>query len=245
MARKRMIDPEFWRDEKVAQLKPIERLLFIGLWNFADDDGYGRANPTLIKADVFPYDTLRAPDIEKGLASIATLKMITLYEVDGQQYYHVLNFKKHQSINKPQKSTLPKPGESLRDDYGNVTGTLPPKRKEEKRIEENINIGDLNALFESVWLAYPNKKGKGQVSDTQKKKLYAIGEIEILRCISRYLDGLKADDWRKPQYGSTFFNSGYVDYLDENYAEESADQPKKKKYRIEIINGQEVAIPDE
>ena len=31
------------------------------------------------------------------------------------------------------------------------------------------------------------------------------------------------DTWRKPQNGSTFFNSGYVDYLDANY-----EKPQQK-----------------
>ena len=38
------------------------------------------------------------------------------------------------------------------------------------------------------------------------------------QAINRYLTELKKDaSWRKPQNGSTFFNSGYVDYLDENF----------------------------
>lgn len=78
-----------------------------------------------------------------------------------------------------------------------------------------------NALFEELWSAYPNKKGKGQVSDAKKLALLSIGREEMLRAIARYLAGLKKDEWRKPQNGSTFFNSGYVDYLDENY---QADQ---------------------
>lgn len=85
-------------------------------------------------------------------------------------------------------------------------------KKDEKKKKENKTITD---FFESVWLLYPEKKGKGQVSDTQKAKLHAIGYDEIKRCIDRY----KADkeDWKKWQNGSTFFNSGYIDYLDENY----------------------------
>ena len=68
---------------------------------------------------------------------------------------------------------------------------------------------------------YPNKKGKGQVSATKKKKLYDIGFDDMKKCIDRYLKELEKDkDWRKPQNGSTFFNSGYVDYLDENYKED-------------------------
>ena len=74
-----------------------------------------------------------------------------------------------------------------------------------------------NALFEELWSAYPNKKGKGQVSDAKKLALLSVGREEMLRAIRRYLSDLKKDEWRKPQNGSTFFNSGYVDYLDKNY----------------------------
>lgn len=77
---------------------------------------------------------------------------------------------------------------------------------------------EINEFFERIWKLYPNKKGKGQVSDAKKKKLYEIGYDEISRAIDRYKDGLLKDDWRKPQNGSTFFNSGYVDYLDANYS---------------------------
>lgn len=106
---------------------------------------------------------------------------------------------------------------------------------EEKEIEKdkensNININcasdnapkasrsEINEFFERIWKLYPNKKGKGQVSDAKKRKLYEIGYDEISRAIDRYKDGLLKDDWRKPQNGSTFFNSGYVDYLDANYS---------------------------
>ena len=81
---------------------------------------------------------------------------------------------------------------------------------------------EINAFFESVWKLYPSKKGKGQVSDAKKKALYKIGYEELSRAIERYKAGLAKDDWRKPQNGSTFFNSGYVDYLDANYTEDAA-----------------------
>lgn len=85
--------------------------------------------------------------------------------------------------------------------------------------EKDINtMCNANALFERLWKMYPNKKGKGQVSDTQKKRLLAIGETTLVKAIERYSLELQKDaDWRKLQNGSTFFNSGYVDYLEENY----------------------------
>lgn len=98
--------------------------------------------------------------------------------------------------------------------------------------ENNINtLADAKELFERLWKLYPNKKGKGQVSDTQKKRLLAIGEDKLVKAIERYSLELQKDaDWRKAQYGSTFFNSGYVDYLDENYVPGKETKAKKNTF---------------
>lgn len=89
---------------------------------------------------------------------------------------------------------------------------------------------DVDAFFESIWELYPVKKGKGQVSDTKRKALFKIGYDRLERAINRYLTELKKDaSWRKPQNGSTFFNSGYVDYLDENFVpDKTAPQPVRQ-----------------
>lgn len=96
---------------------------------------------------------------------------------------------------------------------------------------EKSNKKAINECFERLWKKYPNKRGKGQVSDTKKKTLYEIGEEKIERALKRYLDDLSKDSsWRKPQNGSTFFNSGYVDYLDENY--EKPPEPQRNPASI-------------
>jgi predicted phage replisome organizer len=90
---------------------------------------------------------------------------------------------------------------------------------DKKNSAKQPSKADVDSFFESVWNLYPVKKGKGQVSETKRKVLYKIGYDNLERAINRYLTELKKDaSWRKPQNGSTFFNSGYVDYLDENYA---------------------------
>lgn len=91
------------------------------------------------------------------------------------------------------------------------------------------SMQEINDFFESIWKLYPSKKGKGQVSDTKKRKLYDIGFDELARAIERYKQGLEKESWRKPQNGSTFFNSGYVDYLDVNY-EESQNSNEMETY---------------
>ncbi len=63
-------------------------------------------------------------------------------------------------------------------------------------------IAEAAALFERLWELYPVKKGKGQVSDTQKKKLLAIGETALLKAIERYRAELAKDSgWRRAQNG--------------------------------------------
>ena len=115
--------------------------------------------------------------------------------------------------------------------------SLEKEEEKEKDIERDNNIlcasenaqqknnpskNEINDLFERLWKLYPCKKGKGQVSDARKKKLYEIGYEEMERAIQRYAAELEKDaSWRKPQNGSTFFNSGYIDYLDCNYTQET------------------------
>ena len=116
----------------------------------------------------------------------------------------------------------------------NVDRNQTRKGKESKGKENNNTLckAEASALFETIWKMYPNKKGKGQVSDKDKANLLQIGLEEMTRAINRYKSELEKDkDWRKPQNGSTFFHSGYVDYLDENY-EESKVFLKKNGFNI-------------
>lgn len=75
-------------------------------------------------------------------------------------------------------------------------------------VSNNINTmckAEAIALFERLWLLYPNKKGKGQVFDKAKLKLLEVGYDEMVRAIDRYKVELEKDkEWRKPQNGSTF-----------------------------------------
>jgi len=93
------------------------------------------------------------------------------------------------------------------------------KEKEKKKEKEP----DVDIFFSECWDIYPNKKGKGQIHATKKKEILKLGD-EFKRCIGRYIksvDGQRASGFKDLNYqnGSTFFNSGYVDYLDKNYKE--------------------------
>ncbi len=131
----------------------------------------------------------------------------------------------------------------------NVTVTLPVTQcnatDKEKEIEkEYINTmckKDAFALFERLWKLYPNKRGKGQVSEAKKRHLLDIGFEEMERAINRYKADLALNPWKKPQNGSTFFNSGYVDYLDKEWQEEHspAEPPAEQEEPIEEMTDEE------
>ena len=56
MARKRMISPEIWESRSFSRLSDFAKLIFIGLFSQADDEGYGNASPGYIRSKLFPND---------------------------------------------------------------------------------------------------------------------------------------------------------------------------------------------
>jgi len=74
---------------------------------------------------------------------------------------------------------------------------------------------DIDDFFEKLWKLYPRKKDKSKVSKSQRLKLFKIGEEHMKRAIARYVK--ENVDINFMEYGNRFFNSAYLDYLDENY----------------------------
>lgn len=134
MARKRMIDPGFWIDEKLGTISPLARLLFMGLISNSDDEGRLPGHPALIKSQVFPYDADITPEqVTQWLGQLEELEILIIYTVDNQTYIQIKNFLKHQTINRPTASKYPDPSLNT---HGVLTDNSLPK--EEKRREENI-----------------------------------------------------------------------------------------------------------
>ena len=106
MARIRTIKPEFWTDDKIVQVSIPARLLFIGIWNFADDSGNLENSPTQIKMRILPADSCSVPPLLQELIGVGVLRE---YSVDNKNYLNIPGFTNHQVINKPSKTRLPPP----------------------------------------------------------------------------------------------------------------------------------------
>ena len=148
MARKRMIDPNIWESEDFSKLSTLAKLVFIGMFSNADDEGRGKAKPVYLKSKIFPYnEEIRIIDIDKTLSEISSYMSVTFYSCNENEYYVFDNWAKWQKIDRPTISIIP----ALDDDSmiirrvfdessTNVRRALVPNIKEKKRIEDKGNI---------------------------------------------------------------------------------------------------------
>lgn len=67
---------------------------------------------------------------------------------------------------------------------------------------------------EQLWSLYPNKKGKSQAISKLPKLIEKHGYDAIEKCVLDYADECKGKETKYIKHGSTFFNGGYLDYLD-------------------------------
>lgn len=141
MPRIRTVKPEFWTSDQVLECSRNARLLFLGLWNFCDDEGRHAWKPRQCKAEVFPGDDdLSVADVEAMMEELEGHGLICRYtDPDDVSacYFYVTGWH-HQRIDKPQPAKHPSP---FQDHSGNDTGTLPPDRKGKERKGKDSGAG--------------------------------------------------------------------------------------------------------
>ena len=108
-----MIRPEFWDDEKIAKLSMLAQLLYIGTWTFSDDYGVVKGNPGWLKNKIFPYAEKALEEIRNALKELEDSKRLIKFTENGEQYYYISHFLKHQTIKKPSAARNPEPPSSL------------------------------------------------------------------------------------------------------------------------------------
>ncbi|QIF03714.1 hypothetical protein [Roseimicrobium sp. ORNL1] len=102
----RTIKPDFWHHEGMAALPAETRLLAIALLNWADDEGYFLAAAALIKGNLFPF-TEASPDVPSMFAELCRVGWMQLgTDTEGRKVGRIINFSKHQCVNKPRASRL-------------------------------------------------------------------------------------------------------------------------------------------
>lgn len=143
MARARNIKPGFFSNDKLAELPPLGRILFAGLWTIADRKGRLEDRPKKVKAEILPYDGC---NVDKLLDELQSRAFILRYECGGVRYIQVLNFEKHQNPHtKEADSTIPAP------DSPGAKPVLAPKKADTSRADSGFLIPDsLNLIPDST-----------------------------------------------------------------------------------------------
>ncbi len=110
MGRIRTIKPEWLDDESLGMCSDSARLLSVGLILLADDYGNGRAHPLYLASRVWGYSDDSNESLERLAASLREIRrigFIALYEENNQQYFHIVNWEKHQRIDNAGKPKVP------------------------------------------------------------------------------------------------------------------------------------------
>lgn len=179
MSRIRTIKPEFWVSEQIIACSLQTRLLFIGMWNFSDDNGVHPCSYVRLKAQIFPGDNYAVEEIKKWVRELIQNGLIKEYAMQNKSYWIITGWKNHQRIDKP-TYRYPLPKSELHDhsmttireveeQSSNILGRIANSSATEwKGIEgngEDINIDAVNPTVSSSQL---NSSASNEIFDYWK-----------------------------------------------------------------------------
>jgi|GEM_PF-5390262 len=235
MARRRYISTLISVDPKVTRLaenhSDFAALLYTWMIPHAEDDTTLTGDPDELILTVIPgLRSKTREDVVSALEAMVEEELIIWDKENSVIYFPSASFYKYQTYVRQDKrmseeeQPSPTNSEERRQTPKKITeqrtspekGASPSPSPSPSPSKDMCSVND---FFEEVWNLYPKKRGKGQVSATQKRKLHKLGLETLSKCIERYKQEMQGKDIQFMQNGSTFFNSGYVDYLDENYTE--------------------------
>lgn len=107
----RSLKPEWLADEQLLAAGSDARVLSIALILQSDDYGRGRFIIPVVAGEVFGLDDNPVHTLLTALDRLHPW-YVTLYEVRGQRYFAVNNWKRHQRVDKPGKPQVPSPDDA-------------------------------------------------------------------------------------------------------------------------------------
>lgn len=144
--RTRLLKPETFKDEDLADLSMAARVLFFGLWTLADKLGRLEDRPRMIRAEIFPYEP--EIDVDSLLSELAKVKpggstFLTRYESNGCKCIQLTNFLKHQKPHpREADSTLPAPSRAKASQGLPKVDLSPARRSVSVSVSDTVSVSD-------------------------------------------------------------------------------------------------------
>jgi translation initiation factor IF-1 len=214
MPKIRGVKPEFWTDDAIVDLSIPARLLFIGLWNYACDNGHLDDKPKQIKMRILPADDV---NVDQLLDELETHGRVN--RKGGT--ITIPKFSAHQRPHKRWWTTCDKPGCVVPDDappQGRNSGTTveqPLSNGSATVTDGDVTDGDGDS--ESSVATEPTarkraarKPEKSLPGDWQPKDKHrefaASKHLDLEREAFRFRNHATANDRRQRDWDSAFTN---------------------------------------
>ena len=160
MARIRTIKPEFFDDPKMADVSPLARLAFIGLWTQVDKAGRILYEPKRLKVRILPFDEC---DVDAVMTELVRIGVVTVYKADDRKVLQVNAFLRHQrphprepESDLPERATA-KPDPAVKENGQPCKGDVEPVRKgREGNGKEGEGNGEACPPIPDATLDQPN-----------------------------------------------------------------------------------------
>ncbi len=144
----RSLKPDFFVDEDLAQLDPLDRITFQGLWCAADKAGRLEDRPVRLAVKILPYE---AKGFDARLVRLAAARFIIRYQDDtGRPLIAIRTWDKHQrphhteaesTLSPPPQDPCPPPLPPLGEGNGRGRGleASPPRSNGEITVKRPLD----------------------------------------------------------------------------------------------------------
>lgn len=220
MARIRSVKPEFWDSPSTAKAGLRARLLYIAMWNWADDWGIGDANPRRLLSFAFPSDgdaEVEPRNFRHLAEEVVRCYGVKFYEVEGREYYEIPAWEEHQRTEKRAQRKNPPSLQAETTLYEGTSENPSPNlgtpaegsRKgevgtgEQGRTTSRVPRSETDAAppgFDLFWDTYGKKVGKPKAVIAYRAALKKPGVTPelLVEAAAEYVSWCKAENkWPK------------------------------------------------
>ena len=189
-----MIKKEFWMAHRILSISPNERLMFISMFNIADDDGILKNSALTMKSVCYPCDS----EITLGMVQeyIKNILLVGLIEInEDSSLIRICKWKDHQRIDKPTPSkynfkrgfqdTSKNDIRIFKEDSNSTLDERKGKERKERQKKEKEVVQDKTLeLFNSFYSIYIRKQDKKRAYTafknlTNKNQLLCIEGVKV------------------------------------------------------------------